>query len=159
MQNHPGAPPPLTAAQRLFVDDMGQLMVGWGLPRTTGRVYAHLLLQTGPVGLDRVCADLGVAASGASVATRQLVHFGMARATGAGGSRRLLYEALHDLEAIFAARNAQTRTLATGFRQGAAAAPPGHVRQHLEEMAAMLECLLAEVPALLARLRAGGQPR
>ncbi len=65
-----------------FIEDMGQHMTGWGLARTTGRIYAYLLLQSEPVGLDRLAADLGIAKSGASVGARQLVAFGMARAVG-----------------------------------------------------------------------------
>ena len=156
MQNKPSGEASLTPDQRAFVDDMGQHMVGWGLPRTTGRVYAYLLLQHGPVGLDRLCADLGIARSGASVATRQLVHFGMARATGAGGTRRLVYEALHDVDAIFTARNAQSRALVRQFQHGARAAAPGPGRERLETMAAVLQRFLDEAPALLARIRKGG---
>ena len=153
-----GPPEGPTSAQRAFIDDMGQHMVGWGLPRATGRVYAYLLLQDAPVTLDRLSRDLGMARSGASVATRQLVHFGMARATGAGGTRRLLYEALHSLEAMFAARNAQSLSLARHLAQGARAAPPGPGRDGLLEMAGMLERLIQGAPGLLARLREEGEP-
>src|SRR5438309_1495008 len=58
--------------QRGFLEDMGQLMVAWGIPRNTGRIYAYLLLQSAPAGLDRIAEDLEMGKSGASVATRQL---------------------------------------------------------------------------------------
>ena len=79
----------LTANERRFVEDMGRLMVAWSLPRTTGRVYAYLLLRPEAATLDQIAKELGVAKSGASVATRQLVSFGMAQAHGERGSRRL----------------------------------------------------------------------
>ena len=145
----------LTPAQRAFANDMGQHMVGWGLPRTTGRVYAYLLLQDAPVDLDRICSALEVARSAASVATRQLVHFGMARAMGVRGTRRLVYEALHGLEAMFSARNAQTLALIQQFQHGVRAAPPGAVQERLTQMATTLQRFLDEVPALLARMRDG----
>jgi DNA-binding transcriptional regulator GbsR (MarR family) len=132
---------------------MGQHMVGWGVPRNTGRVYAYLLLQAGPAGLDAIAADLEMAKSGASVATRQLVSFGLARSLGSRGSRRVLFEALHNLEAIFSARNTQARDLMERFREGAAVAPPGPRRQRLVEMVAMLEELLAVVPDVLRQIR------
>jgi len=159
MQNSPSTRGALTPDQRAFVEDMGQHMVGWGLPRTSGRMYAYLLLQDAPVGLDRLSADLGVARSGASVATRQLVHCGLARATGAGGTRRLVYQAHHDLSAIFAARDAQTRALTRHLRAGAALAAPGPGRERLAEMAEVMDRFLEEVQALLARFREGGRPR
>ena len=132
---------------------MGQNMVGWGLPRNTGRVYAYLLLQPGPAGLDEIARDLEMAKSGASVATRQLGSLGLARSLGSRGSRRVRFEALHNLEAIFNARNAQSRDLRERFREGAAAAPPGPVRQRLEEMVEMLDEILSVVPTVLQQIR------
>src|SRR3982074_3518483 len=94
----------LSDEQEQFVEDLGQSVAGWGLPRTTGRIYAYLLLCTEPAGLDRIASDLEVAKSGASVATRQLVQLGLARTLGQRRSRRLLFEALYDPEAILSAR-------------------------------------------------------
>src|ERR1041385_3261277 len=83
-----------------FIEDMGQLMAGWGLPRNTGRIWGYLLLRSEAAGLDRIAGDLGIAKSGVSVGARQLVQLGLARGLGERGSRRLLYEALPELEAI-----------------------------------------------------------
>lgn len=141
--------------QHEFVDDMGHHMVGWGLPRNTGLIYAYLLLRTEPASLDQIAADLGIAKSGVSVGTRQLVAMGMARGMGERGSRRLLYEALHSVDAIFAARNTRAQDLMDRLRQGARAAPPGPARERLEDMAHVMEALLRELPALLTRLREG----
>lgn len=143
----------MTDAQHQFIEDLGQHMLGWGLPRTTGRVYAYLLLRTEPASLDQIARDLEVAKSGASVATRQLVQFGLARAIGQRRSRRLLYEALTDPEAIFTARTAQTRDLVDRIRQGAQAAPAGAPRQRLDEMATILQDLTDEIPILLRQIR------
>jgi DNA-binding transcriptional regulator GbsR (MarR family) len=144
---------PITDAQHRFIEDMGQHMVGWGLPRNTGRVYAYLLLQPGPIGLDLIAADLEIAKSGASVATRQLTAFGLARSLGSRGSRRVRYEAQHNLEAIFNARNTQARDLRERFREGASVAPPGPGRQRLEDMVDMLDELLSVVPSVLQQIR------
>ena len=141
------------AAQHEFIEDMGQHMVGWGVPRNTGRVYAYLLLATEPASLDRLSAELGMAKSGASVAARQLVGFGMARAIGQRGSRRTLYEALHSIEGIFAARNARAGELLARLRQGARAAPPGIGRQRLADMADTMDELIREMPAMIQRIR------
>jgi len=88
----------MNVTQRHFVDDMGQQMVSWGLARTTGRIYAYLLLQSAPVSLDQIARDLQVAKSGASVSTRHLLGFGLARSSGEVGTRRLRYAANYDLE-------------------------------------------------------------
>jgi predicted transcriptional regulator len=142
-----------TDGRHQFIEDLGQTMVSWGLSRTTGRVYAYLLLRSSPASLDEMTGELHFAKSGASVATRQLAAIGLARPIGARGSRRVLYEALLDPEAIMAARNAQTRIFADRLRQGARVAGQGPARRRLDEMAGIVEDLSAELPALVRRVR------
>jgi len=143
----------MTDEQHRFVEDMGQHMVGWGLARNTGRIWAYLLLRQAPSSLDRIAADLEVGKSSASVGTRQLVALGLARAIGERGSRRLLYDGLYSLEAIFAARNAQARDLLARFRQGARVAPHGPGRDRLEEISDMLQEFIEHAPEVFQRLR------
>jgi len=138
--------------QQRFIEDMGQLMVGWGLPRTTGRVYAYLLLRPTPATLDQIATDLDVAKSGASVATRQLVQFGMARMFGdGGGTRRLRYDALYDLDAIIAARTAQTMAFFDRLHEGARVAGTPSVKRKITAMTGALEGVFAQAPALARR--------
>lgn len=143
----------LTPDQRAFIEDLGQNMVGWGLPRTTGRIYAYLLLHCEPASLDDIAAGLGVGKSGVSVGARQLVQLGLARAIGERGSRRLLYEALYSLEAIFAARSAQMMDLLARLRQGARASDAGPGQKRLEEMADTMQEFLDMTPELVRQLR------
>jgi predicted transcriptional regulator len=146
-------PARLTKDQHQFVEDLGQTMVTWGLARTTGRVYAYLLLRNSPTSLDEMVAELDAAKSGTSVAARQLVALGLARAIGTRGSRRVLYEALVDTEALMAARNAQLLVFLGRLRQGVRAASPGPARRRLDEMAGVVEDLSTELPALVRRVR------
>ena len=94
-----------------------------------------------------------MAKSGASVAVRQLVALGLARSRSQPGSRRVLFEALYSLEAIFAARNSQAMELLARLRQGALVAPAGPVRRQLHEMADMLQDFMALAPEVLRQLR------
>ena len=112
-----------------FIEDMGQLMAGWGIARNTGRIYAFLLLQREPATLDEMVVALGIAKSGASVSSRQLAQLGLARAVGQPGTRRVLYEALYNMESITAARTKQLKDLVVRLRQGARAAHAGPGRQ------------------------------
>jgi hypothetical protein len=132
---------------------MGQHMVGWALPRNTGRVYAYLLIQKDPASLAKIAQDLGIARSGVSVATRQLVGFGMARTIAARGSRRLSFEALVSLEAILAARSPGASDLALMLQEGASVAPPGPRRATLKQLAAMIQDITDELPALIGRIK------
>jgi DNA-binding transcriptional regulator GbsR (MarR family) len=147
----------MTPRQRQFIDDMGQQMVGWGLPRTTGRLYGALLLEPEPAGLDELSGAIEVAKSGVSVAIRQLLALGLARSFGQRRSRRLLYEALYDPEAILAAREAQMRSLLERLEQGARAATPGPAQHRLTEMAASVEEWMDEIRRLAKRGRAHKQ--
>ena len=148
----------LNLRQRQFVEGLAQDMVGWGLPRTMGLTYGYLLLRNEPASLDEIIAEVGVAKSGASVAARQLVSIGLARATGERGSRRIRYQALMDIDAVFAARNAQTRVFLARLKEGVAAAPAGPARRQLATMAGQIDEFLGDVPAVLRRIRERRRP-
>jgi DNA-binding transcriptional regulator GbsR (MarR family) len=148
----------LTEEQHRFIEDMGQHMVGWGIPRNTGRIYAYLLLQDGPASLDQIAADLEVGKSSVSVGARQLVAFGMVRAIGERGSRRVLYAGLYSLEAIFAARSANAVELQARLREGAEASPPGPGREQLGDMAEMLQEFIDQAPEVFRQLRERRRP-
>jgi DNA-binding transcriptional regulator GbsR (MarR family) len=149
----------MTAAQHDFVDHMGQQMVGWNLPRTTGRVWAYLLMRGGAAVLDDIARDLDVAKSGASVGARQLVAFGLARSSGERGSRRVLFSAIDSLDAVFAARSETARALQRLLQEGARAAATSATRAKLTDMASGIgEILEREGEALAAHARKGRRP-
>jgi len=148
----------MTAAQHDFVDHMGQQMVGWNLPRTTGRVWAYLLIRGEPAVLDEIARDLDVAKSGASVGARQLVAFGLARSTGERGSRRVLFSAIDNMNAMFAARSESARAVMRLLNEGAQVASTPATRAKLREMASTVDEILArESAAIAARSRKGKQ--
>lgn len=142
----------MTAAQHDFVDHMGQQMASWGLPRTTGRVWAYLLMRGEPAALDDIARDLDVAKSGASVGARQLVSFGLARGTGERGSRRMLFSALDSIDAMFAARSESARSLMRLLHEGSRVASAPATRSRIGDMASGIgEILEREAAALTAR--------
>jgi DNA-binding transcriptional regulator GbsR (MarR family) len=146
----------MTSAQHDFVDHMGQQMVGWNLPRTTGRVWAYLLMRGEPAALDDIARDLDVAKSGASVGARQLVAFGLARSTGERGSRRVLFSAIDNMDAMFAARSETARAVMRLLNEGARVASTSVTRGKLREMASTVdEILERESAAIAARSRKG----
>ena len=143
----------LTPEQQEFVEDVGQNLLGWGLPRNMGRIYGYLLLQPGPATLDEIAGAVGLAKSGVSLATRRLVQLGLARGIAERGSRRLLYEALASVEAIFAARTAQGLDLVERLRQGARATTSASRRAQLEELAATMRDYLDLTPRVMQQMR------
>jgi len=145
----------LTKAQHDFVDHMGQQMAGWNLPRTTGRVWAYLLMRGEPAVLDDIARDLDVAKSGASVGARQLVAFGLARSTGERGSRRVLFSAIDSMDAMFKARSESARALERLLREGARAASTSATRATLTDLASGIEEVLERESQALATPRKG----
>jgi len=145
----------LTKAQHDFVDHMGQQMAGWNLPRTTGRVWAYLLMRGEPAVLDDIARDLDVAKSGASVGARQLVAFGLARSTGERGSRRVLFSAIDSMDAMFKARSQSARALERLLREGARAASTSATRATLTDLASGIEEVLERESQALATPRKG----
>jgi DNA-binding transcriptional regulator GbsR (MarR family) len=145
----------LSGREKSFIEDMGRLMLAWGLPRTTGRVYAYLLLRPEPASLDQIAKDLEVAKSGASVATRQLVSFGMARTHRQRGSKRLGFDAIYDLRGVLAAREAQTRIFIDRLRDGARVAASAAVRRKMTDMSDAMDDVVTRLNTLAAGPRKG----
>ncbi|HEY3218039.1 MAG TPA: ArsR family transcriptional regulator [Candidatus Limnocylindria bacterium] len=141
----------LTVSERHFVEDMGRLMVAWSLPRTTGRVYAYLLLRPESATLDQIAKDLDVAKSGASVATRQLVAFGMARTHRRSGSKQLGFDAIYDLDALLAAREVQIRLFMERLREGARVASSSAARRKIGDMTKTVADVVGELTSLAQR--------
>ena len=150
--------PHLPVEQREFIEDMGQHMLGWGLTRNLGRIYGYLLLQPGVASLDQIAEAVGMAKSGVSLATRQLVQLGLARGSGERGSRRLLYEALPSLEAVFAARNANALELMERLRQGARATASEPRRAQLEQLADAMREFIDLAPRVMREMRDRRRP-
>jgi hypothetical protein len=79
----------ITEAQSTFIEDMGQMMVGWGIARTTGRIYAYLLLRKESATLD----DLEAMTSARTQQMHQLVarlRQGARAASGSQSRQRLV---------------------------------------------------------------------
>ena len=143
----------LTPQQQDFVEDLGQLMASWGLPRNTGRLYAYLLLRSVPVTLDEIVAELRIAKGGASTGARQLTGFGLARAIGERGSRRIRYEPVYNLEPMYASRRRQFDAFIECLLRGARAATAGAPKQRMNEMAAVVKELEDDLTEVIARAK------
>jgi len=127
------------------------MMVAWSLPRTTGRVYGYLLMRQDPATLDEIANDLEVAKSGASVATRQLVSFGMARTHRQRGTKRLGFDAIYDLKGVIEARDVQTRIFLERLKEGSRVASSPAVRRKMVDMTDEMDDLLVSLRGVATR--------
>jgi predicted transcriptional regulator len=83
----------LSAEQTRFIEDVVALMVPWGMPQMSARIYAYLLLHAQSVSLDQITDDLEVSKSTASVAARLLENHMLIRRQSERGTKRVLYVA------------------------------------------------------------------
>jgi DNA-binding transcriptional regulator GbsR (MarR family) len=122
-------------SQQRFVDDIARLLTPWGVPPVAARLYGHLLLCPGPASLDQITEDLGISKSSASVAARLLESYTLARRHSEPGTKRALYAATDDYEAMIRQQNRLLEALAGQLNVGAEIAASKMVSARLEEMA------------------------
>jgi len=74
-----------------FIQAYAKLLTGWGMPLTAARVFAYMMLQPGPVGLDQIAAGVGISKASAWGATRHLEQVNQIERFGEQGSKRALF--------------------------------------------------------------------
>ncbi len=158
---------PIPAAEMRFIDDLAALMVPWGWQRNVGRMYAYLLLQDEPIGLDELAAALGIAKSNASVAARTLEQFGNARRHTEPGTKRIRYSAPGTHTGPFTSRVELLGRLVALLHGEDIAHRSGAVTERLQLMAdfyrdiaqAMQESIDRQRPRAETPARSGHRPR
>jgi predicted DNA-binding transcriptional regulator len=81
----------LSSGQSEFIDHLASLLIPWGMPNTTARLYGYLLLKNEPVTLDEMTRDLDISKSNACTAANSLEKQRNARRILERGSKRTLY--------------------------------------------------------------------
>ena len=137
-----------------FIEDVARQLTPLGVPAVAARLYGYLLLAPEPVSLDAIAADLQVARSTAFVAARLLEQYMLARRIGQRGTKRVLYAASDNYEAMLAAQNRMVESLAEVFERGSGiAATPA--RERLVEVAEFYRVTQRAMDAALETWRAG----
>lgn len=122
-------------ARDRFIRGMAQILVPLGVPQTAARLYGYLLLNDGPVSLDRIVAELEISKSTASVAARLLEMYTLVRRSGQRGSRRILFEASDDYNAMINSQKRSLEQLAALIHEGARTSSSRKTRVRLKTMA------------------------
>src|ERR1700746_3998003 len=104
--------------ERRFIEDMARLLSPWGVPPVAARLYGYLLLCPRPASLDQITEDLGISKSRASVAARLLVSYTLARRHREPGTKRALYAAADDYQAMIRQQNQLLDALAEQLNTG-----------------------------------------
>ncbi|MFM5907939.1 MAG: GbsR/MarR family transcriptional regulator [Novosphingobium sp.] len=129
-----------TASTERFMDEIVVLMAPWGWSRTLARVFAYLLVRETPATLDEIAADLGIAKSNASMATRELVDYGNAVRLRQPGTKQLLFDAPSAQTGPFALRSAMLIKMA-GLLEAQCGEVGDAAQQRLSRQSAFLRAM------------------
>jgi DNA-binding transcriptional regulator GbsR (MarR family) len=98
--------PSLAPARQEFVELIGRFCQLFGLPRSTGQIYALLFLSPVALSLDDIADRLGISKASASTGTRQLIALHGLRQVWIPGERKDHYEVQADLREVLRANYA-----------------------------------------------------
>lgn len=156
MLNIPAPSPAATLrpGEREAVEEMASLLAPWGLPMSQGRVYAYVLLNPQPVGLDQMAADLEMSKAGAWTAATQLERFGHIRRWGTPGSKRALFGPAEDCTAIMTKHSALFGALGRLFQRCAQTAASGEVAGRMEELSDFHLSMRQAMDGVIAQVKA-----
>jgi hypothetical protein len=145
--------------ERRFVEDVARLLTPWGVPPVAARLYGYLLLCPRPVNLDQITKDLEIGKSSASVATRLLESYTLARRHSEAGTKRALYAVADDYEAMIRQQNRLLDALAGQLNTGAGIAASKAVSVRLQEMADFYRVMRGAMEDAMGRWKRRQRPR
>jgi len=125
----------ISGDEQRFVEDVARLLIPWGVPPIAARLYGYLLLCPRPVSLDQITENLEISKSSASVAARLLENYTLARRHSEPGTKRALYAAADDYEAMIRQQNRLLDALAGQLDAGTEIAVSKAASARLGEMA------------------------
>jgi len=118
-----------------FVESVAAILTPWGVPSVAAQLYGYLLLCGAPASLDQITVGLGISKSTASVAARLLESYTLVRRHREAGTKRALYAAADNYEAMIAQQNRLLDALAQQFDSGAGIVTAKEAGARLKEMA------------------------
>lgn len=141
---------------RDFVERLGLHLEAEGLPRSAGRIFAHLLLADAPCSLDELAETLQVSKASASTNARLLEQAGMLERTCEPGDRRDFYRMRPDAwERMLLTARRRWREMQGLLSATAGALPPdmAPARLRLEEAERFHSLLIEVLDTLVDRWR------
>ncbi|WP_413992489.1 GbsR/MarR family transcriptional regulator [Labrys okinawensis] len=143
----------LNEKQLRFVEGVAAILTPWGVPSVAAQLYGYLLLCEAPASLDQITAGLGISKSTASVAARLLESYSLVRRQREAGTKRALYAAADNYEAMIAQQNRLLDALAQQFDSGAGIVTAKGVGARLKEMAHFYRLMRDAMDDALSRWR------
>ena len=125
-------------SEKQFILEIASLLGTWGLPSSSGRFFAYLLLRKAPIGLDEIAADLEMSKAGAWNAGRLLERYGHVRRYSTSGSKRALYAVSDNFSTPAVAQTALLEEFEKLLKNYAETIAAGEVAEQLQARAEFL---------------------
>lgn len=136
-----------------FIERLGRLSEGEGLPRTAGRMMGLLMLYDGPLSIDDIARELKISRASVSTNGRLLQSLEIAtRVTQPGDRRDYLHisrDPCNSLLALGVRRLNEMRRAVRDMR-GAVSRPRSEIRQRLERMEEFYNLAIERAESVLA---------
>jgi hypothetical protein len=146
-----------------FVEQLGRLAEGEGLPRTAGRMMAVLLICAVPMSTDELAARLNVSRASVSTNSRLLQSLGIANLITRPGSRRDYLQISGDpCSSLLTLGLHRMQSMCTAIREMRLAMSGGEFgvpRQRLQRMERFYELAIAQAQSALSTWRQLGVGR
>jgi DNA-binding transcriptional regulator GbsR (MarR family) len=152
---------PLNAQTARFVETLGSMWEGYGLPRGAGRIFGLLLLAARALSAEEISAALHVSRSSVSTDVRELLSIGLVERIRVPGDRTGYYMfSPHAWEHVAAIRSQEARRSGDLAEHTLGALPAGHPgRKGLEEFKEWAEIFGDAVDQVRAELSARARRR
>jgi DNA-binding transcriptional regulator GbsR (MarR family) len=137
-----------------FIHSYSRLLASWGMPMTAARVFAYLILQPQPVGLDRIAADMGISKASAWGATRHLEQVNQVERFGEPGSKRALFAPTENFARALLNYSRLLSKSGTLMREAAPVAAGPEARARMLERAEFFLAVHEAIEATMAELTA-----
>jgi DNA-binding transcriptional regulator GbsR (MarR family) len=139
----------LTEPQRRFIEDFAALFASKEIPAAQAQIFGLLLICGRAVSLDEIAADLGLSKSSASVAAGHLEGRSMVRRLREPGSKRALYDASPNFDAVIARQHTLLAQLAAQMDRGIEVAASEEARARFRDMGSFYSQLHTTMSAAL----------
>jgi hypothetical protein len=155
--------PTATRHVNRFIEQLGRIAEGEGLPRTAGKMMALLITSRAPLGIDDFAVRLKVSRASVSTNSRLLQSLGIAELVGQPGSRRDYLQIIGDPSSslvVLGLRRMSSMRLATReMRFSVRGAQFSATRARLQRIEKFYDIAIAQLQDVLHKWRKLGTDR
>lgn len=138
-----------------FIERFGLMNEEDGMPRTAGRMFALMLIESGPISFSDLATRLEVSRGGVSTNTRLLEEFGMIERVSRRGERQDYFQVVENPWERIIERRVALQQRASDYVQTLVAAQPelpDHVKKRMSDMTSLIDAGVKSMTEMRTRL-------